>query len=506
MSLDGALSIAASSLANITGGFGLISQNVANAQTPAYATETATSLSVLAGDQPLGVRGGIALRAGDPALEASVNAATSDAANYLALSRGLSIIAPALGAVGGASDIGSLVDGVQSAFAALLNDPANQSLQSAVVNAASTLTAGINRISAAYGAARQTAQDSLVANVASLNTTLASIGGFNTQIVALHAQGQSTAGLENQRAQAMQNLTNFIPARFVGHTDGSITVLAGNGVELPLDGANPLSVAPATTGPNAYYPAGGLPGIMINGADITQNLTGGSIGAAITLRDQTIPRFQAELDQFSQGLAARFDAQGLTLFSDAAGNVPAGGGVPVQAGFIGFASAISVNPAIITTPSLVRDGTHAVTASALGATAYTPNPLGLPGFTGMVTRILSFALGTDVQTGIAQAALPTAGLGPAGSLAAPFAGALAIADFGRALTAAQAGDIGGAQSAAYDASAVHASLAANLTNVEGVSVDAELGRLIVLQNAYGASAKIITTIQAMMSEALGMVR
>ena len=59
-------------------------------------------------------------------------------------------------------------------------------------------------------------------------------------------------------------------------------------------------------------------------------LTGGQLGANITLRDTTLPTYQAELDEFSQNLASRFSAQGLTLFSDPTGNVPAGGGMPVQ--------------------------------------------------------------------------------------------------------------------------------------------------------------------------------
>ncbi len=39
---------------------------------------------------------------------------------------------------------------------------------------------------------------------------------------------------------------------------------------------------------------------------MTTQLTGGQLGANLTLRDTTLPTYQAELDEFSQNLASRF--------------------------------------------------------------------------------------------------------------------------------------------------------------------------------------------------------
>ena len=124
---------------------------------------------------------------------------------------------------------------------------------------------------------------------------------------------------------------------------------------------------------------------MLGGQDVTQQLTGGQIGGNIALRDSTLPTIQANLDEFAQNLSSRFAAQGLTLFSDGGGNVPSGGGTPAQAGYIGYANEIQVDPAVLATPSLVRDGTTAIAGSPTGASAFTPNPPGGPaGFTGMI--------------------------------------------------------------------------------------------------------------------------
>jgi flagellar hook-associated protein 1 FlgK len=68
-----------------------------------------------------------------------------------------------------------------------------------------------------------------------------------------------------------------------------------------------------------YYgpPAGTLPGVRLNGVDVTASLAGsGRIGAALELRDKTLPLIQSELDLTAATLAHRLDEQGLRLFTD----------------------------------------------------------------------------------------------------------------------------------------------------------------------------------------------
>ena len=56
MSLDSSLSIATARLGNINAQLGLVSNNVANASTPDYSVETSNQISLVAGDQPLGIQ------------------------------------------------------------------------------------------------------------------------------------------------------------------------------------------------------------------------------------------------------------------------------------------------------------------------------------------------------------------------------------------------------------------------------------------------------------------
>ena len=505
MSLDAALGIAGSGLSLISQGFGVISNNVANAETTGYATEETTQSDLDAGGLGIGVLDGPTQLVTDAPLAAQVDAQAAIVGGATVTDGALSALQATLGTVGAGNDLGSLLGNVQSSFSALLNDPSSQSQQGAVINAASQLTGQINTMAGAYGQARQVAQNALVGDVSTLNGALAKVGALSNQIIVLQSEGQSTADLQNLRNQQTSAISSLVSARFVTLPDGDMQIFTNGGVQLPTRGGTPLAIAPAQTGPTLYYPNGGLPGIMLNGVDATTALGGGAIGAQLALRDTTLPTYAGELDEFSQNLASRFDAQGLTLFTDAQGNVPAAGGAPAQANYLGFSSTITVNPAVAAAPSLVRDGTHTVAGSPGGASAFTPNPNNAAGFSTMIERVLDFALGPDVQANVAQTPGATTGLGASGTLNAGFGAAGVLGDYATALSASQAADSAAATSAAGDATDTQTALSSSLQSKIGVSMDSQLSLMVQLQNAYGANAKVISTIQQMFTSLLQAV-
>jgi flagellar hook-associated protein 1 len=505
MSLAASIGIATQSLANINQNFAVISDNISNADTTGFATEQATQQSLVAGGIGYGVISGATTLATNQALQASLYAQNADAAGTATANAALGALQSVLGTVGQGNDLGSLLGALQNSFSALLNDPADQTQQGAVVGAAQSVAQQLNSLSAAYGSARQAAQNGLVSDVSTLNTALATVGTLSQQIISLQAQGDGTADLQNQRNAALTTISGVINAQFALQANGNMLVFSAGGAQLPTSGGTPLSISAANAGSGAYYPGGGLPGIELGGTDITAQLTGGSIGANLTLRDQTLPTYQGEVDQFAQTVATQFSAQGLTLFSDPQGNVPAGGGVPAQSGYVGFAADITVNPAVVAQPSLVRDGTQAIAGSPAGASAFTPNPSNLPGFSDLINRVLNFTFGTQIQSGVPQPSPITSGLGPSGTLAAPFSAPSDLADFATDITASQSADSGNATTAASEAQGTQTSLATNLQAQTGVDMDSQLSLMVQLQNAYGANAKIISAVQDMFNSLLSAV-
>jgi flagellar hook-associated protein 1 len=496
VTIAAALSIATGGLANINSQLALVSQNVANASTPGYAAEVATQQSVVADGVGLGVRSGPATRDVDAALQAEVFSQNAIVAGLQTRQNALQAIDAAQGTPGQNTDIASLLGNLQNQFSTLLNDPSSQAQQSQVVSSATTLAQNINTLGNAYIAQRQTAQDNIVSEVATLNATLSTIGGLSDKIISLHSTGRSTADLENQRDAAVATLSQLVGVKVLQQPNGDVLITTPAGLPLPIHGAaDPLSTGDVNVLPETSYPAGGIPPIMLGGVDVTTQLQGGQIGANIALRDATLPTDQAELDEFAQNLASRFGAQGLDLFTDPVGNVPLGGGVPVQNGYIGFAGTIQVNPAVQADPSLVRDGTPNINAGNLA------------GYTGIIAAVLNNALGSNPPLNS-----NAIGLGPAGNLNAPYAGptppyasSSTLQQLATTMLAAQAQDSATTSTQTDTEQAVQTSLASKLSAQSGVNMDTEMSHMIQLQNAYGANAKIISAVQAMWSQLLQSV-
>ncbi len=501
MSLDSILGIAGSGLAAINQQLALVSQNVANAGTAGYAVETSANADITAGGLGYGVRSGPATAATDAALQSALNAQGGAVAGQQVFSDALTAVDAAQGTTAAGNDLPSRLGALSNAFTALDADPSNQAQQSAVVSAAATLASGIQGQAAAYASARQGAQDGLASGVAALNAAVATIGMLSNQIIAATAQGQSTADLDSQRTAAEQTASQYGGLTFLPSPNGDVTAVAGGLIVNTRAATGPFSIAPATLGTAAAPPP-----LLLGGQDVTAQFTGGSIGAQISLRDTVLPRGQAGLDEFANTLANRFANQGLTLFTDPAGNPPADGGTPVQAGYAGFSSVIQVNPAVSAAPSLVRDGTQAVAGSASGASAFTPNPPGGPASSAtLIGRVLRYTFGAQAQDGVPQPAPAATGLGTAGTLSLPYSPGTTLAGFAANLAGSQSQAAGVAQSKLATGQALQATLQTKLAGETGVSIDTELSNMVALQNAYGANAKVIAAAQTLWTALLAVL-
>ena len=496
MTIQSAISVAGSGLRSVTQALTVASQNVANASTPSYGVESTAGTALSGGGVGYGVSTGLTTRDVDLSLEASVFAQNADVAAQQTTSDALAKIDATQGSTAAGNDLASQVGALTDAFNTLGTDPSNAAQQSAVVGAAQALAAGINEAATAYQTGRQTAQDAIVAAVTTLNTTLATIGTLSKQIVSAKALGESTADLENQRDAAESTAAQLAGINFLQQANGDVVALSGaNQVDLQAT-AGPFAIADASLGAGSTAPA-----LTLDGLDVTSGVTSGQIGANIALRDTTLPAAQAGLDEFTQTLATRFANQGLALFTDAAGNVPAGGGATVQSTYTGFANAVQVNPAVIADNALVRDGTNTVAAGTGGAPGFTPNPAGGPAsFSTLIDNILNYALGADAQEGVAQTPPASSGLGADGSIALSYETSNTIGGFAASLVGAQSVAVNQASTALATSTSLQSTLQSRLQAGSGVSIDTELSNLIILQNAYGANAKVLTAAESLWTD------
>lgn len=501
MSLDLAFGIARTGLLSTQRALADVSQNIANARTEGYTRKAAEPEAAAFAGQGMGVRLGAATRSVDAALVGERNARASDAAAAEVRERLLAGIEAAHGTVGSGNTLGDAIATMGGAFLALGAAPADAGLQRQVVADAREVATRFNEVAQAVGDARAQAQAGMAQGVREANAALRQVAALSAQIIAARGAGASSATLEDQRDAAIASLAKQLPVRAIPQADGGVVLLSGS-VTLPLDARRDvLSFDEGAIGPNTWHGTGGtLPGVMLDGRDITRMIGGGAIGALAGLRDEVLPRFQAELDLAAGTLAARMQAQGLRLFTDASGAVPdmtQGYAVPA-AGQVGFANRMQVSADVLAAPRLVRDGTHAVTGSAGGPTAFTPNPAGGPaGFATLVARVTTHALGATASEGNAWPGIGTTGLGPDGSLASPFMAQGAVQGFAAALTGAQVAGRAEASAALERANVLRAGLDARLSAESGVDTDAEMAAMVRLQNAYAANARVMTTAQEM---------
>jgi flagellar hook-associated protein 1 FlgK len=509
MGLDAALSTARSGLLHTQRALAASANDVANAETIGHTKKTVAARAVVIGQDGTGVRSLAPSRDVDEALVTELDSRRAAAAGAEVRQRLLQGIETAHGNPENGDGLGDLTAALRTGFEDLRADPAEAGRQTAVVMDATALATRFNEVSRAVTDARQQAQDGVVAEVARINDALRQVADLTTRIRDEIALVVCASALEDRRDAAIATLSESIEVRALKRDDGALVLVARNGIVLPLDAkTDAFSTADALVGPSAYHGAGGtIPAIMLGGQDVTGALAGGRLAEYVALRDQTLPRYQSELDLAAANIAARFEGQGLRLFTDATGAVPDPSVPYAGSAMIGFAGIMRVNADVEATPALLRDGTHAVAGDPAGPSAFTPNPSGGPAsFVTMLDRVLDFTFGSQAQDGAAWTPIATSGLGPDGTLSSPFGAPPTLEGYTALLTAAHTADRNAASAALASAESMMQGLEARFRQRSGVDVDSEMAAMVTLQNAYAANARVISTVQAMWDALLGAVR
>ena len=321
MSIESALETALSGLQATQAQIQVISGNVANVQTPGYSRETLPQETVV-NSVATSVETGAVQRVVDQVLNTNLANQTTATSAATTLETYYKQIDSLLGQVGSGASINQALDQFSSAMQAVATSPQDPVAQGAAVSAGKSLAQTLNQLSSGIQSIRQGTDSAIGTDVQTLNTALKSIATTNQQISQLQAEGQSTASLQDQRDQALTQVAQLIGVSSFVTGDGSMVVISTSGQTL---------VDTIGAGTFAYTPAGNvnattaLSGIKLNGVDITNQITTGSLGALRQLRDTDLPGLTAQLNQFTDNL---FNATAVTqsgaIFANAGGNPAAG--------------------------------------------------------------------------------------------------------------------------------------------------------------------------------------
>lgn len=334
-SLNNALLIAASGLNANQVGLGVVSQNVANSQVTGYTTESAPLETIVTGGLSSGVRTLAVTTNINQALLRQVQNANSTSSQYTTVNTFLQAFQNNFGTPGSTTNIVAQIGNLENAFSALTVNPNDPTAQSQVVTAAQNLAQQFNQIGDNINQVREQADSQIATSVNNVNTALNQVYSLNQQIVALQAQGLSTANLQDQRNNEISAIAQEMNISTSVQSNGAIYIQTGNGVSL-LDStynpANPqvtFSQTPVVSAQSAYYPPPSsslstfpLSGVKINGVDVTSDITSGNIAGDLYVRDTLMPQTQSQLDELGAQLITQFNTNDLQLFQAGTGTLP----------------------------------------------------------------------------------------------------------------------------------------------------------------------------------------
>ncbi|RBI84645.1 flagellar hook-associated protein FlgK [Rhodosalinus halophilus] len=474
MSLSASLSNALSGLSAASRAAELVSSNISNALTPGYGPRS-LQLSARAEGAAGGVRVDGVMRDVDPVLisdrrraDAALGRATAEA-DYLARLENV------LGTPDDPGALSARVAELETALLAAAGEPAAPQRLDAAVMAAERLASGLRNASSEVQAMRVEADTDIGRMVERMNAALARVHDLNSAVVAAGVRGEDTSGLLDQRQRAIDDLAELVPLRELARPGGAVALYTQGGATL-LDGS-PVEIGFARSGvitANMTAADGDLSGLTVDGRPVpVDRFAGGRLESRFLVRDDLAVSAQAGLDALARELIARFE-DGLpdpTLAPGAPGLFTDAGAAFAAGAETGLAGRVEVNDAVRPETGgaswRLRDG--------LGAA--TPGPAG------------DGALLTAMQTAVAEARPPVAG----GFGSVPRGVAALAAD----LAAQVSTRLVDAEARQSHAAAQHTEIALAERRL-GVDTDSEMQRLMVIEQLYGANARMIRAIDEMM--------
>ncbi len=484
MSLTGALNSAMSGLRFNSRSSNVISSNIANASTPGYARRT---LSISSNGAHLS--GGVRINGIERHINTQIvsdrRLASAEFVYRADTAQFLTAVEDLVGTPDLAGSLSSRLSDFESSLITASSRPDAVERLNAVALSARDLADAINSAADGVQDSRTRADRSIATQVDRLNVALSSVQELNSKITAAGSQRLDTAALQDQRQTIIDEISEMVPVRVLPRDQGTVALYSTGGAIL-LDGtAAEVGFEPANVvTPFQSIDDGTLSGLTINGfavstSSLSGKLHGGSLGAQFEIRDELAPEAQTQLDALARDLIERFEDSTVDptlvpgqpgLFTDQGAGID-----PLTE--LGLANRLSLNslvdPDQIGETWRIRDG--------LGAAA--------PGDAGNA-QLINALVDTLSTTRV------------------PNSGDFGVASYSALdLTSTFSSQLG-SNRLREDQLLTFASVQLNeLTELEladGVDSDVELQRLMIVEQAYAANARVIQTVDEMMNTLLGI--
>jgi flagellar hook-associated protein 1 len=316
MGLSQALATAMSGLRANQVALGLVSGNVANAETPGYIKKTSNQIAVSSGEFGSSVRVAGINRELDVYLQRQLRTEIAGAAYSGLRADMLDQLQAVYGTPGSAGTLENAFNALTNSVQALSTSSDSQSARIAVVNAAQSLVQQLNSMTRGIQSLRSNAEQGLNGAVNIANNAMTQIANINVQLLRGGQTDGAAAELLDQRDRYIEQLSELMDVRVVSNEDGQVNVFTNSGVQLVGAEAaqltfNAQGTVTANTLWNADPTKSTLGSITVNfphggSMDLFASNTfrSGKIAAYVELRDKTLVQAQAQLDQFAAALSS----------------------------------------------------------------------------------------------------------------------------------------------------------------------------------------------------------
>jgi flagellar hook-associated protein 1 FlgK len=432
-----------------------VSHNIANANTPGFSRQDVLAaakrpLQLAYGSLGRGVSVEQVRRLTDAFLLQKHRTQSSRMASYEQVDGALGEIEAIFGSVSN-DHLGKSLTEFFNAWSDLAAPPINDSLKPYVVTKAQSLVTDLRSTDSSLRELERSLNDDLAREVANLNGLLAQVADLNRQILYVESSAAEANDLRDQRDVLIDEVSRLARVSVLERDDGTVDLIIRGRTVVTRGEAQALELR------RDFGEAGETASIVTREGGVPVELDEGKLQGLIEARQSQVTMARERLDELAGLLIARVNelhTQGRTAGSS---------GILFFTG--DSAATIALNPAIATDYDLVATSRS-----------------GLEG-------------DNDIARAIAN--LATQPLDGEGSLS--------LMDRYNALVVDLASERSSFQFLLENQRNVVETLTARIESVRGVSLDEEGANLVRFQNAYEASARVVTAATEMFDTLLNMI-
>ena len=234
MTLIKSLNNAVSGLQTISENFGVVSDNIANANNENYNRRV-----LYAEDDPnAGVRVAAIKRHTNELMQRNYRSSLAQSEASRVRSDLYSEIADVLGSSSGDSQLTSSINAFIAGWRELQTAPENEAVAFKIENAAKEMASLIRELSSMMELIRQDVAADIRMTISGLNANIARVDELNTMVISQGASSSARSGFENERDRVIDEISKVVDVSVQNNTDGTVSLYTKSGITLVSGYAN----------------------------------------------------------------------------------------------------------------------------------------------------------------------------------------------------------------------------------------------------------------------------